>query len=417
MGAAARLWAAPLSATEDVAQFWSFAQLFKEHGLDFYRYSSGTEPINPMVGWGFVYPPVWLLILGLALAVVPAALAGANFVDTAWRLAMKTPIITADIVIGIVLFMAVPGSRWRKLIFASLWLLNPAAWYESAVFGQFDAIAAAFLLGALILFERGHDRWAFGVAALAVLTKQHTLLPVLFMTAAVIRTMPWRRMAGNLVIFGSVIAIISLPFMITGAATEYVRAVLLPGQYPTYQYPILYSFSGSGALVTYLHDTFGWDNAGWLQINTPLLAATVAGGLAITWFKKITPLRAMLVGILLFIAIFYRINYQYLIIFIPLAILAASRTKYLSERVISLGLALVPAIWLWLFKVSFWFNLMSPVFPNVEPLFERIGWNHIGLPDHYYVILALSIMLLALAYVIYTFTRWRLPSESTSNIE
>jgi hypothetical protein len=407
--AAARVIAAPLSATQDIAQFWSFAQLFKEHGLDFYQYAGGTEPINPWQGWGYVYPPIWVLFLGLALAAAPSAAAGQDFVDTAWRIAIKAPIIAADLAIGIVLFIAVPGSRWKKLFFAALWLLNPVAWYNSSVFGQFDAIAAAFLLGSLVLLERGQDRWAFAVAALAVMTKQHTVIPIAFMIAVTLRATPWRRFAGNLAVFGSVIVGFSVPFMLTGNVAEYLRAVLLPGQAPAYQEPLIYAFSGSGAAFTYLHNLNGWDTVGWLQYNTPVLAAAVIGGLVLSYIKQLPPLRAMLVGILLFIALFYRINYQYLVIFIPLAILALARTTYVSERILSLWLAVFPATWLWYFNVSFWFNYLTPIYPDTVERLTQIGWTHQTADDVVYVRIALTIMTLALVYVALAFTRWRKP--------
>ena len=391
-----------------MAQFWSFAQLFKEHGLDFYRYYGGTEPINPWQGWGYVYPPIWLLLLGLALLAAPMAAAGQDFVDTAWRVAVKAPIIAADLAIGVLLYIAVPGSNWKKTFFAALWLLNPVAWYESAVFGQFDAIAAAFLLGSVILLERGHDRWALAAAALAVMTKQHTLIPVAFMMVVTLRIMPWRRFAGNLAVFGGVVIALSVPFLLTGNIDEYTRAVLLPGQSPGYQDPLVYAFSGSGALFTYLHNELGWETAGWLQYNTPILVVALIVGLAIASARNISPLRAMLIGILLFIAIFYRINYQYLIVYLPLAILAVSRTSYISERLLGLGLVLFPSVWLWYFNVSFWFNYLTPVYPYASTVLSRIGWAGEDIPaDRVYVIIALCIMALSLAYAIFAFTRWR----------
>ena len=409
IAAAARALAAPYSATQDMAQFWSFAQLFKEHGLDFYAHYSGTEPINPFYAWGYFYPPIWLLLLGLALAAVPTAMAGEAFTDIAWRIAMKAPIITADLVIGILLFVAIPGSKWRKTFFAALWLLNPAAWYQSAIFGQFDAIAAAFLLGSVVLLERGHDRWVFAVAALAVMTKQHTLFPVVFMMAVTLRSLPWRRSAVNLAVFAGVAAAVSLPFLVTGNVEEYLRAVLLPGQPVAYQQPMVYAFSGSGALFTYFHDAYGWETVGWLRYNAPILVVAVIGGLALSYVKRVAPLRAALIGILLFIAIYHRINYQYLIIFMPLAVLAAARTTYLSERIVSLGLAVFPAVWMWYFNVSFWFNYATPVFPVASEVLSNFGWTHDTAADIVYVRIALAVMALAVAYIVLAFTRWRKP--------
>ena len=55
-----RFWAVPLSTGPDVAQFWGFAEIFRLHGLDFYRYAYGSGELLPYQGWSFVYPPIWL---------------------------------------------------------------------------------------------------------------------------------------------------------------------------------------------------------------------------------------------------------------------------------------------------------------------------------------------------------------------
>ena len=172
-----RLWAASISTGPDVAQFWAFAKVFQAHGLDFYRYADAQGDIFPMQGWGFVYPPVWLLILRVSLFLFRQVQRTRRYVmvDPGWRFAMKIPIIAADLAIGLLLYWAVPGSKRRKLLFASLWLLHPTAWFESGVFGQFDAVAAAFLLACVIFLIKGKDRLAFLFAGLAVMTKQHTL--------------------------------------------------------------------------------------------------------------------------------------------------------------------------------------------------------------------------------------------------
>ena len=134
-----RLWAAEISSGPDIAQFWAFAKVFQAHGLDFYRYADAQLPIFPVKGWGFVYPPIWLLICRLSLFFAPASqvniIAGNSIANPAWRLAMKIPIIAADLAIGLLLYWAVPGSKRKKVFFTALWLLHPTAWFESGVFG------------------------------------------------------------------------------------------------------------------------------------------------------------------------------------------------------------------------------------------------------------------------------------------
>ena len=125
-----------------------------------------------------------------------------------------------------------PGSKNRKLLFATLWLLHPTAWFESGVFGQFDAIAAAFLLTSIILLIKGKDRLAFLFAGLAIMTKQHTLIAVGMMVIVCKRSMSWRRLLTNCAITAGVVAAISLPFVVTGNFYAYLRAIVMPGRGP-----------------------------------------------------------------------------------------------------------------------------------------------------------------------------------------
>jgi len=420
LAALCRFWAAPISAGPDVVQFWAFANVFQIHGLDFYRYADATAAIFPFKGWGFVYPPIWLLLLGLALLAAPTDIAvqdiasshwSVNVVihtmmESGWQLAMKTPIIAADLAIGCLIYWAVPGSRLRKLLFASLWLFHPTAWYESAVFGQFDAVAAALLLAAIILLERGRDRLAFLLAGLAVMTKQHTLAPVAVMAVIFARQLPWRRLATNLAILAGVVIVISIPFLVTGNFSAYARSVFLPGQAPDYQTPLVYAFSGIGSLLTYLHETMGWATSQFLPFTIPVMFIAIAAVMVLSYRRTITLAQGALAGFLALLSFSYQVNYQYLIIYIPIALLVAARTQYRGERVLTLVLALLPAVWPWLFNTSFWFRYLTPVFTQVNPILDRIGLAHPPLPDYVYVSLALAIMGLSIAYVVCVFSRW-----------
>lgn len=409
-----RFWAAPLSAGPDVAQFWAFAKVFQDHGLDFYRFADASLDIFSYHGWGFFYPPIWLLTLGLALLFVPSSMVAEHMIDTSWRIAMKSPIIVADLAIGMLIYWAVPGSRLRKLLFASLWLFHPTAWYESAVFGQFDAIAAAFLLSSVIMLMRGKDRMAFLLAGLAVMTKQHTLIPIALMVVISARYMIKRRFLTNCSILVGTVILLSIPFLVTGNFYSYVHSLFFPGSTPGYQNPLVFAFSGSGALLTYLNNVFGWETSGLLAFSIPLLVITLIITAVLSYKKAITPLQGALVGFLVFISLFYRVNYQYMVILIPLAILQASRTHYRSERVFALVLAMLPAAWLWITNIPFWFNDHDPTYPWVTPILGRIGLQERYLPDYAYVSLAVVLMCLSLAYVVLTFLRWHQPKGQST---
>jgi hypothetical protein len=404
-----RLWAAPLSAGPDVAQFWAFAEIFHLRGLDFYRYASANLTIFPMKGWGFVYPPIWLLILGLALLFAPSSLANNVMVDTDWRITMKAPIIIADLAIGILIYWAVPGSKWRKLAFASLWLFHPTAWFESAVFGQFDAIAAALLLASVIMIIKGKDRLAFLLAALAMMTKQHAFFAIAMIVFICLRNMDRHRLITNCAISVGVVAALSIPFLLTGNLLSYARALFLPGSKPGYQNPLFFSFSGSGALLTHLHNLFGWDTARLIPFTIPVMVVAMIVTAIFFYRRFITPLQGALAGLLLFVGLFYRVNYQYLIMYIPLAILLAATTKYQSEKVFAIVLAMFPGIWIWLANIPWWFHNFEPHYYQATPILARIGLLDRYFPDYAYVSFAFVLMCVSIAYVVLMFLKWSRP--------
>ena len=407
-----RFGVAPFSAGPDVAQFWSFAEAFRLYGPDFYKYANARIDLFPFQLWGYVYPPVWLGILGLALLIVPSSSATHEMVSINWRLAEKTPIILADLAAGILLYWAVPGSKYRKLLYACLWLFNPAVWYNSAVFGQFDSIATAFLLASLIFLERGNDRLAFILAALAGMTKQHTFIPVAMMVVIVARQFTWRRLSAGLALMAGIAAAISLPFLITGNFVDYFRTVLFPGQVPDYQSPQMFAFNGAAASLTFLHTVKGWDTLGLIKLEIPLLVLAVVTAAVFCYLKKIDVLRGALAGMLVFILFFYRINYQYLVVAIALALFVASRTHYRSEKVMALCLAILPAAWLWLINVATWFVYLEPNGNAMVPILDKLGLTHQGFPDSVYLAFTLVLTLLCATYVYLTFTRWKEPLRS-----
>ncbi len=408
LAAAARGWAAPLSSGVDPPQFWAFAKVFTMYGLDFYKCSGGTMPIFPTQGWAFVYPPLWLLISTVSFLFVPGSLATSTMVDVSWRVAMKTPIIAADLAIGGLLLWAVPGSKLTKLLLTGLWLFHPTAWYNSAVFGQFDAIAAAFLLASVVLFGRGNNWLGFVFAGLAMLTKQHTAIPVLVMLAVLARQLPRRRLLTGLGIMAGMAVVVSLPFMFDGNLVPYLRAVFLPAQAASYQQPLVYAFNGPASLITYLHDWLGWNTEYLLRYDAPLLILAVGVVTAFAYLRRITIEQAALAGILVFIALFYRINYQYLVIYIPLAILALSRVRWGAEKALALALAVVPAAWVFLFAVTFWFNYLIPRNPEVVDPLIRAGLGRF-MPDYTFVTIAMVIMALSVAYIVQVLAQGRKP--------
>jgi hypothetical protein len=123
--------------------------------------------------------------------------------------------------------------------------------------------------------------------------------------------------------------------------------------------------------------------------------------------KRITPIQSMLTGILVFISLHYRINYQYLIIYIPIALLLASQTKYKMEMVLALVIAMLPAAWLWITNMPWWFD--DSILPFAVNIFNKIGFPERYLNDWVYVGFAGAIMCTSIAYIVLLLTRWHKP--------
>lgn len=105
---------------------------------------------------------------------------------------MKLPAVAADIVTGVVLFFLLrklDSRRWVPLAASLLYAVQPAVWYESAVWGQVDAI---FALAALLSLAAAlAKRWSLmGVfVAVALLTK---LQAVVVLPAIAVACIPER---------------------------------------------------------------------------------------------------------------------------------------------------------------------------------------------------------------------------------
>jgi Gpi18-like mannosyltransferase len=93
---------------------------------------------------------------------------------------LKLPAVIADVAITLLVLAWV----WRRsgpqrgLMAACLWALNPLAIYNSAYFGQIDAIHSLWMLAALLAAVDGRRVLAWALVALALLTKAQSIVLV-----------------------------------------------------------------------------------------------------------------------------------------------------------------------------------------------------------------------------------------------
>lgn len=179
------------------------------------------------------YPPLMILGMRVLGGVVPVLSHAAT--DHAYHVAIKTFACLADLAIGMVLYRECRHllGRTAAAVASALYLLNPVAIYDSAYWGQVDAVYAAFMLGAVVCVRQ--RRWASaGVAsALGVAAKFQTIavLPLVVFEAYRLGGMRAiaRTSAGTLV----AVMVVAAPFLATGTFGEVTRRAYVDviGQY------------------------------------------------------------------------------------------------------------------------------------------------------------------------------------------
>ncbi len=153
----------------DIGTFAAWALTLAEHGPGrFYDVAGFAD-----------YPPGYLYVLWLVggLANLLADVTGTASGTIASAL-IKLPPMLADVAIAAVLFALVrqwaqarPDGQRLALLAAALYLFNPVTWYDSAIWGQTDAVGALVMLLGVAALVRGNSEGAAGLAVLAALVK------------------------------------------------------------------------------------------------------------------------------------------------------------------------------------------------------------------------------------------------------
>jgi len=157
----------------DLGLFESWASTLAQVGPGAFYATAGTAN----------YPPGYLYVLWLvgALGEPAGHLLGVSS-GQAIVLMLKIPAIAADVGLATLLYLA--GRRWygqrAGLLAAAVYLFVPVTWYDSALWGQVDAVGALVMLAALVLLIEGWSEPAAALAAFGILVKPQdaTLLVV-----------------------------------------------------------------------------------------------------------------------------------------------------------------------------------------------------------------------------------------------
>ncbi|HSH21475.1 MAG TPA: hypothetical protein VK992_02505, partial [Candidatus Caenarcaniphilales bacterium] len=137
------------------------------------------------------YPPAYLYVLWLGSHLM-AFLHGGDFAAVSVDVLKLGPIL-ADVALAALLFVV--ARRWAGerrdaqrvgLVAAGLYLFNPVTWYDSAVWGQTDAIGALVILLCVAALVRGNSEGAAALAVLAALVKPQFGVVIAPIVAAVL---------------------------------------------------------------------------------------------------------------------------------------------------------------------------------------------------------------------------------------
>jgi dolichyl-phosphate-mannose-protein mannosyltransferase len=136
------------------------------------------------------YPPGYLYVLwAIGIAGGPLGTILGVSSETAVGLLLKLPAIAADIGIALLVFRA--ADRWfggrSGLIAAALYLFIPVTWYDSALWGQVDAVGALVMLGALLLLIEGWSEPALAMAVAGVMVKPQDLICLVIVVPVLVR--------------------------------------------------------------------------------------------------------------------------------------------------------------------------------------------------------------------------------------
>ena len=169
------------------------------------------------------YPPL-LLYVYTAIGHVVYGIQGSFAHTTLFVAALKLPAIIADALVALLLLIL--GSRLgytqRGLIAAGIYLIMPASWLDSAVWGQTDAFYSLLLLAAFaaIGFRRGVLAGVFVGLAVSAKFQVVAFLPLIAVLAA---SIDWRMFAKGLAACIVTVLAVFTPFIMAGKIDNVMR--------------------------------------------------------------------------------------------------------------------------------------------------------------------------------------------------
>jgi dolichyl-phosphate-mannose-protein mannosyltransferase len=228
----------------DTNDFWAWFQRAADIGVrGFYSngYWSDYPPLNIYIFWVFGTLAKSLGVFGTNL----------------FTYVMKLPPNLFDMATAFIIFAFVRkrlNFKWA-LAASALYAFNPATIYDSAVWGQFDAIYTFFLVLSVYLVFESKPKLAAVAFMLGVLTKPQSIALAPLMVYLVWRKSGWKGLAVSILVAAATVFAVILPFEwsnpVSFLSNIYITA------YGTYHYTSINAFNLWGFGGMWQPDTGG----------------------------------------------------------------------------------------------------------------------------------------------------------------
>jgi len=284
----------------DTQDFMSWFQTAATHGLRvFYDVTwSDYPPFNVYFFWIF-----GLLAQRLSL-----------FGSILFTYVMKLPANIFDMGTALLIFFFVrPRLSFKKSILAmGLYAFNPAVIFDAAVWGQFDAIYAFFLLLSLMLVFKSKPKLAVVAFMLGVLTKPQSIAFAPLFLFLIWRKTDWKGFLASIAVaLGTVFAVI-LPFQWTNNNPVSFLTKIYIGAYSTYNYNSINAFNFWAFGGMWVKETLATFVIGWAAFATVAAFALYVAHKRLDSDKELVAVFAAFVLFFAFFMLPTRIHERYL---------------------------------------------------------------------------------------------------------
>jgi hypothetical protein len=268
-----------------------------------------------------------------------------------FQVAYKIHILVADWAMALVIFRAVKG--FRGVLAPMLLLFNPFFFLYSVNVSQGHTVMAAFLLAGSFLILRGRFGLGSLFLGLAVMTLQYALYAVIPVLILILTRQGVRRFLLSLACTAATMIVVSLPFVVFGSLSVYLQFVFLqylePRQYflaaigntipnrAYLQYISTFTLSKTG-LISPVSFNGLWSVLGYLnglEVRLYWSFLLIAGANLVLLFvvaysivkgRVINAVAVALLGMAVFELVGSGAGSYYVIVYIPLAVLAGALT-------------------------------------------------------------------------------------------